>query len=132
MEAVHLEAKFLITKQDDVAKRVDLDVSVILAEHTKNPVFVTVQSGLGRGIQSEAELPEIQHSKGLLRNCRKIDQPLIEQERQLLCYIGPFEKLEEENFRICLPLSFFLAFFTLRYYNEMGGHMGASKPYNNP
>ena len=35
------------------------------------------------------------------------------------------------NFRICLPLSLFLACFRLGHYNEMGGHMGATKTYAN-
>ena len=43
----------------------------------------------------------------------------------------PSDKLEEENLRICLPLSLFLACFRLGHYNEMGGHMGATKTYAN-
>ena len=32
---------------------------------------------------------------------------------------------------MCLPLSLFLARFRLGHYNQTGGHMGASKTYNN-
>ena len=49
----------------------------------------------------------------------------------MLCYNEPTDKLENENVRTCLPSSLFLACFTLGLYNEMGGHMGASKAYNN-
>ena len=39
--------------------------------------------------------------------------------------------MDDENLRICLPSWLFLACFRLRLYKEMGGHMGASKTYNN-
>ena len=39
--------------------------------------------------------------------------------------------MDDENLRICLPSSLFLACFRLGHYNEMGGHMGASKTYAN-
>ena len=40
----HLETKAIISKLDEVAKSVDLDVSTILAEQIKNPVLGTVRS----------------------------------------------------------------------------------------
>ena len=48
----------------------------------------------------------------------------------MLCYNELSDKLEDENLGICLLLSLFLACFRLGHYNEMGGHMGASKTYN--
>ena len=56
---------------------------------------------------------------------------MIEAEGQLLCYNEPLDKLDEENLHICLPLSLFLACFRLGHYNEVGGHMGATKTYAN-
>ena len=41
-DAPHLDTKSLIAKLDDVAKAIDLDVSTILAEQIKEPVFGTV------------------------------------------------------------------------------------------
>ena len=105
-EAPHWDTRALITKQYDVAKTIDLDVSTILAEQNKDPVLGTVGSWIRKKTSPEPEAPEIQQSKALLRYCQEFD-------------------------RMCLPLSLFLACFRLGYYNEMGGHMGASKTYNN-
>ena len=130
-EAPHLDTKSLIAKLDDVAKIVDLDISTILVEQIKDPVLGTVRSWIRKGISPEPKTPEIQQSKGLLRYCQEFDRLLIEEEGQLLCYNEPTDKLDDENLRICLPLSLFLACFRLGHYNEMGGHMGAAKTYNN-
>ena len=130
-EAPHLDTKSLIAKLDDVAKTVDLDVSTILAEQIKDPVLGTVRSWIRKGISPEPKTPETQQSKGLQRYCQEFDRLLIEEEGQLLCYNEPTDKLDDENLRICLPLSLFLACFRLGHYNEMGGHMGAAKTYNN-
>ena len=130
-EAPHLDTKALISKLDEVAKSVDLDVSTILAEQIKDPVLGTVRSWISKQITPNVKSPEIQQSKGLLRYCQELDRLLIETEGQLLCYNEPSDKLDEENLRICLPLSLFLACFRLGHYNEMGGHMGASKTYAN-
>ena len=122
-EAPHLDTKSLIAKLDDVAKTVDLDVSTILAEQIKGPVLGTVRSWLLRGISPESKSSDIQQSKGLLRYCQEFDRLLIEEEGQLLCSNEPTDKLDDENLRICLPLSLFLACFKLGHYNEMGGHI---------
>ena len=126
-EAPHLDAKSLIAKLHVVAKTVDLDVSTILAEQIKDPILGTVRSWLRKGFSPETKSPEIQQSKDLLRYCQEFDRLLIEDEGQLLDYEKPSEKLVDENLRICLPLSLFLACFGLGHYNEMGGHLGASK-----
>ena len=84
-----------------------------------------------KGTSHEPKAPQIQQSKGLLRYCQEVDRPLIEEERELLCYKEPSDKLDDENLRICLPLSLILACFRIGHYNEMDGHMGASKTYNN-
>ena len=130
-EAPHLDTKSLIAKLDDVAKTVDLFISTFLAEQIKDPVLGTVRSWIRKGISPEPKTPEIQQSKGLLRYCQEFDRLLIEEEGQLLCYNEPTDKLDDENLRICLPLSLFLACFRLGHYNEMGGHMGAAKTYSN-
>ena len=129
-EAPHLDTKALIAKLDEVAKAIDLDVYPILAEQIKDPLLGTVRPWIRKGTSSESKDPEIQQSKGLLRYCQEFDRFLIEEEGQLLCYNEPSDKLEDENLRICLTLSLFLACFRLGHYNEMGGHMGASKTYN--
>ena len=112
-------------------KTIDLDVSTILAEQIKDPVLGTVRSWIRKGTPPEPKDPETQQSKGLLRYCHEFDRRLIEEEGQLLCYNEPTDKLDDENLRICLPLSPFLECFRLVHYNKMGGHMGASKAYNN-
>ena len=124
-----MDTKSLNAKLDDVAKTVDLDVSTILAEQIKEPVG-TVRSWPRKGLSPETKSPEIQQSKGFFRSCQEIDQLLIKEEGQLLCYNEPTDKLDK-NLRFCLPLSLFAACFRLGHYNEMGGHMGASKTYNN-
>ena len=131
IEVPQLDTKSLIAKLDDVAKVIDLDVSKIPAERIKDPIFCTVRSWLREGISTEAKSPEIQQSKGLLRYCQEFDRLLIEQEGRLLCYNEPTDKLDDENLRIFLPLSLFLACFTFGHYNEIVGHRGASKTYNN-
>ena len=130
-EATNLDTKSLIATLDEVAKIIDLDVSTILAEQITDPVLGIVRSWIRKGTLPEPKDPEIQQSKGLLRYCQEFDRLLIEEEGQLLCYNGPTDKLDDENLRICLPLSLFLACFRLGDYNEMGGHVGTSKTYNN-
>ena len=129
-EAPHLDTKSLFAKLDEVAKTIDLDVPTILAEKIKDPVLETVRSWIREGTSPEPKTPKIQQSKGFLRYCQEFDRLLIE-EGQLLCYNEHTDKLNDENLRICLPVSLILACFRLRRYNEMGGHMGASKTYKN-
>ena len=121
----------MIQKLDEVAKKVDLDVSTFLEEQMKDPVLGTVRSWIRKNTPLDNKSPEIQHSKGLLRYCQEFNRLLIEDEGQLLCYNEPSDKLEEENLRISLPLSLLLAYFRLGHHNEMGGHMGATKTYAN-
>ena len=130
-DAPHLDIKALIRKLDEVAKTVDLDVSTILAEQMKDPCSGTVRSWIHENTTPDKKVPEIQQSKALLRYCQNFDRLLIEDEGQLLCYNEPSDKLEKENFCICLPLSLFFACFRLGHYNEMGWHMGAIKTYAN-
>ena len=125
-DAPHLDTKSLIAKLDEVAKTIDLDVSTILAEQIKDPVLGTVRSWIRKGISPEPKTPEIKQSKGLLRYSQEFDRLLIEEERQVVCYNEPTEKLDDENLRICLPLSLLLACFRLVHYNQMGGHMSAT------
>ena len=130
-EAAHLDTKALITKLDEVAKNVDLDVSTILTEQIKDPVLGTVRSWIRKRITLDSKSPEVQQSKGPFRYCREFDRLFIEMEGQLLCYNEPSDKLDEENLKICLPLSFFLVCFRLGHYDEMGGHIRATKTYAN-
>ena len=129
-EVPHLDTKSIIAKLDEFAETIYLDVSTILAEQIKDPVLGTFRSWIRKGILPEPEDPGIQQSKGPLRYGQEFDRLLIEKEGQLLCYNEPTDKLDDENLRICLPLSLFLACFRLGHYNDMGGHMGASKTYN--
>ena len=130
-DAPHLNTKALIQKLDEVANTVDLDVSTILKDQRNDPVLGTARSWICKNTPRDTKLPEIQQSKGFLRYCQEFNRLLIEEEGQLLCYNEPSDKLEEENLRICLPLSLFLACFRLGHYNEMGGHMGKTKTYAN-
>ena len=130
-DAPHLNTKALIQKLDEVAKTVDLDLSTILEEQMKDPVLGTVRSWIRKNTPLDTKSPEIQQFKGLLRYCQEFNRLLIEDEGQLLCYNETTDKLEEENLRICLPLSLFLECFRLGHYNEIGGHMGATKIYAN-
>ena len=109
-DAPHLNTKALIQKLDEVAKTVNFDVSTILEEQMKDIVLSTVRSWIRKNTPLDTKSPEIQ---------------------LVLCYNEPPDKLEEENLRICLPLSLLLACFQLGHYNEMGGHMGATKTYAN-
>ena len=115
-EAPHLDTKSLIAKLDEVAKTIDLDVSTILAEQIIDRVLGIVRSWIRKRTLPEPEDLEIQQSKGLLRYCREFDRLLIEEEGQLLCYNEPTDKLDDENLRICLPLSLFLACFRLGHW----------------
>ena len=81
-DAPHLNSKPLISKLDDVAKKVDLDVYTILTEQIKDPVLGTVRSWVRKGVSLEPKTPEIQQSKGY---CQDFDRLLIEEEGQLLC-----------------------------------------------
>ena len=129
--APHLRTQDLITKLDDVAKVVDLDVPTILQEQLKDLVLSIVRSWIERNTSPGLRAPKIRQSKGLLRYGQELDLLLIEENGQLLCYVEPSDSLDERNLRICLPLSLFLACFRMGHYSELGGHMGASKTYAN-
>ena len=129
--ALHLRTQDLITKLDDVAKVVDLDVPTTLQEQLKDPVLIIVRSWIEANFSPDLTAPEIRQSKGLLRYGQELDRLLIEEHGQLLCYDEPSDTLDERNLRICLPLSLFLACFRMGHYNEPGGHIGTSKTYAN-
>ena len=127
----HLRTQDLITKLDDVAKIVNLDVPTILQEQLKDPVLSIVRSWIEETHSPDLRAPDIRQSKGLLRYGQELDRLLIEEQGQLLCYDEPSETLDKRNLRICLPISLFLDCFRIGHYNELGGHMGASKTYAN-
>ena len=129
--APHLTTEELIQKLDEVAKTVDIGVSTIFGEQMKDPVLGTIRAWIRKNAPPVTKSQEIQQSKGLLRYCQEFNRLLIEEEGQLLCYNEPPDKLEEKNLRICLPLSLLLACLRLKHYNEMGGHIGATKTYAN-
>ena len=126
-DAPHLNTKAFIQTLDEVAKAVDLDVPTILEEQMKDPVLGAVRFWIRKNTSPDTKSPEIQQSKGLLRYCQEFERHLFEDEGQILCYNEPSQKQEEEKFPICLPLSLFLACCRQGHYNEMGGHMGATK-----
>ena len=126
-----MKTQDLITKLDDVAKVVDLDISTILQEQLKDPVLSIVRSWIEGNLSPDLRAPEVRQPKGLLRYGQELDRLLIEEHGQLLCYDEPSDSLDERNLRICLPLSLFLACFRMGHYNELGGHMGASNTYAN-
>ena len=127
----HLRTQDLITKLDDVAKIVDLDVPTILQEQLKDPVLSIVRSWIEGNTSPDLRAPEVPRSKGLLRYGQELDRLLREEHGQLLCYDETSDTLDERNLRICLPLSLFLACFRKGHFNELGGHMSASKTYAN-
>ena len=129
--APHLRTQDLITKLDDVAKVVDLDVPTIIQEQLKDPVLTIVRSWIDGNLSPDLRAPEIRQSKSLLRYGQELDRLLIEEHGQLLCYDEPSDTLDEMNLRICLPLSLFLACFRMGHHNELGGHMGTSMTYAN-
>ena len=116
---------------DELAKIIDLDVSTILAEQIKDPIPETLRSWTQKRTSTDPKTAEIQQSKGLLRYSQEFDRLLIEKEGQLLCYNEPTDKFDDENLRTYLSLSLLLACSRLGHSDEMVGHMGASKTYNN-
>ena len=129
MAALHLRTQDMITKLDEVAKVVDLDVPTVLQEQLKNPVLSIARSWIEGSISPDLRAAEIRQFKGLLIYCQELDTLLIEEHGQVVCYNEPSDTLGKENLRICLPLSSFSACFRMGHYNELGGHMGASKTY---
>ena len=97
----------------------------------KDPVLGIVPSWIRKNTPPDTKSPEIQQSKGLLRYCQEFDRLLIGDEGQIRCYNEPSDKIEEENLRICLPLSLFLACFQVGLYNELGGYLGTTKIHAN-
>ena len=57
-----MDTKALISKIDEVAKSVDLDVSTIIAEQINDPVLSTVHSWIRKQLSLKVESPEIQQS----------------------------------------------------------------------
>ena len=57
-EAAHLDTKAITTKMNDVAKTIDLSVSTILAEQTRDPVLGTVRSWIRKRFSPDLKLPE--------------------------------------------------------------------------
>ena len=105
--------------------------TTLLQELLKVPVLSIVRSWIERNLSPDLRAPGIRQSKGLLRYSQELDRLLIEEHEQLLYYDEPSDALDERNLRICLPLSLFLACFRMGQYNELSGHMGASKTYSN-
>ena len=108
-----------------------MDVPTILQEQLKDPVLSIVRSWLEGNLSPDLRAPETRQSKGLLRYGQELGRLLIEEHGQILCYGEPSDTLDEMNLRICLPLSLFLICFRMGHYDELGGHMGASKTYAN-
>ena len=114
-DAPHLDTKALIQKLDEVAKAADLDVSTILAEQLMDLLLGTVRSWIRKN--TPPPLPILSHHKSnglkvsydIVKNSRL----LIEEKGQFRRYSEPLDKLEEQNLRICLPLSLFLGCFRL-------------------
>ena len=129
--APHLRTQDLITKLDGVGKVVDLDVPTILPEQLKDPVLSIVRSWIEGYTFPDLKSPGIRQSKSLLRYGQQLDRLLKEENGQLLCYDEPSDTLDERNLRIYLPSTLFLAYFRLGQFNELAGHMGASKTYAN-
>ena len=71
--APHLRTQDLITKLNDVAKVVDLDVPIILQEQLKDPVLIIVRSSIEGNLSLDLRAPEIRQSKGLLRYGQELD-----------------------------------------------------------
>ena len=92
--APHLKTWDLITKLDDVAKVVDLDIPTILQEQLKDPLLSIVRSWIERNLSPDLKAPEIRQSKVLLRYGQELDRLLIEDHGQLLCYDEPSDSLE--------------------------------------
>ena len=114
-DAPHLDTKALIQKRDEVAKAVDLDVLTILAEQIKDPVLGTVRSWIR---ENTVPISNHQRSNSLRASfdyATNSTHFLFEEERLLLCYNEPLDKLKEENLRICLPISLFFACLRLRH-----------------
>ena len=88
-----MDTKAFIAKLDEVSKRVDLDVSTIMAEQIKDTVLGTVSSRTRKKLSPFVKSAEIQQSKGLLRFCQELDRPFIEPERQWLCCNETSEKI---------------------------------------
>ena len=127
--APHLRTQDLITKLYEVANVVDLDVPTIVQEQLKDPVLSILCFWIEENLSPDLKAPEIRQSKGLLRYGQELDRLLIEEHGQLLCYDEPSDTLDKENLKVFLPLSLFLACFRMGHYNELGGHIGASKTY---
>ena len=79
-DSLHLDTKALIQKLDEVAKTVDLDVSTILTEQIKDPVFGTVRSRIRKNIPPDTKPQEIQQSKGPLRYCQDFYRFLLKKK----------------------------------------------------
>ena len=71
--APQLRTQDLITKLDDVAKVVDLDVPTILQEQLKDPVLSIVRSWIDGSLSPDLRAPELRQSKGLLRYGQELD-----------------------------------------------------------
>ena len=77
--APHLRTQDLITKLDDAAKVVDLDVPTIVQEQLKDPVLSIVRSWIERNLSPDLRAPENRQSKGLLRYGQELDRLLKEE-----------------------------------------------------
>ena len=121
----------LIGQLDKISKEAELNVTTILQEQINDPVLSVVRQWMKTGNKPTPKSPELQHSKGLMRYFQEFDRLTIEEQGNLLCYNEPTDDPADENLRICLPLSLFLACFRMGHYNDLGGHMGAEKTYLN-
>ena len=79
-----LRTQDLITKLDDVAKDVDLDVPTKLQGQLKDPILSIVRSWIEKNLSPDLRAPEVRKSKGPLRYGQELDRLLIEEHGQFL------------------------------------------------
>ena len=95
--AAHLRTQDFITKLNDVAMVVDLDVPTLLQLHFKDQVLSIVRTWMDGKIFSDLKVPEIRQSKSQLRYCQELDRLLIQEHGQLLCYNEPSDTLDKKT-----------------------------------
>ena len=103
--------------------------STKLEEWLKDPLLSTVGSWTSEGVSLDPKAPKIQQPKGLLWHCHGLDWLLLEEHGQLLCYNEPSDPLDEKKLQFCLPVSLVSPCSQMGLYNQLTGHIGASKTY---
>ena len=127
----HVDTSDLIQKLSDFARESDLDLQTLLQEQLNDHVLQVVRKWFKTSDTRPQKTPDINQSKALLSYYNKFEQLFIDPDTNPLCYREPIQDTCKTEMKICVPLSLFLATFSLAHTQSHSGHPGIFITFEN-